>query len=252
MSLRKSIKKGILILSLLAATKFAPLSAKEVSSQTLEEKLHYNINCITKIGDANFKYEQEGNKYTININAETGGIITTSFLNRKYEFKTEGYINNKNFFPLSYTFMNKGRDGYNSIEVIQVFDFENLVVKSKRKDNCKNLNYNKNSKISLGAKDIFSAIMEMRTKKIQDEAILHIIESGEEQKYNIKYEGRINININKKDYSAHKFSILSATGKIGKLGKEAVLYLSTNEERTPLRLTLKDYLVGYVNIELNE
>lgn len=226
-----------------------------LNAQTLEtkiEELNYNINCIKKIGYADFTYKQKENKYTINIDAETAGIITTSFFNRKYNFRTEGHVNNNDFIPRIYTFMNKGKDGYNAIEVNQIFDFKSLNVISSRRDNCKNQNYNKNTRISPEAKDIFSAIMEMRAKRIQDEAVLHIIESGEEQKYNVVYEGRRNININKKDYSVHRFRVSNATGKIGKLGKEAILYLNGDEKRTPLRLTLVDYLIGYVNVELNE
>ena len=248
MKIRKLLLAGLMIL----APTFAFNKIKAQNLETLTEKYSYNINCITKVGYGNFEYNQTGNDYIIEINAKTNNFFDLMFFGKEYLFKTAGNVSGNEFIPDEYLF--RCRDNSFLTEVLQKFDFTNLKVRSIRANipisANKKIIYDKNTNIDSKTRDILSALMELRENPTKKNNTIRIIEEGIPQNFNIFYEGLERIKINNHYYAAYKLNIADSANTIDG-GQEAVLYLDTNQKRTPLRLIIKDYYIGIISVDIS-
>lgn len=242
MKIKKLIVNSLLTLSTI-------LALESVPAQKLEEKvenLNYNISCFTKIGDANFNYKQTGNKYFIDINAETNGLDISIF-NRDYNFKIEGNVSNNNFKPSYYIFIDRNKlRSDDLIEVFQSFNFINKKVEAKKYNKNKEV-YNKRNDITDETRDIMSALMELRTKPLQDEYTFQIVDKWRVKKFKVIKEGEKNIKINNINYKTNKFKIGGTN-----FWQEAFIYLDFNGNKALLKANIRTYGLGDIGIEIKK
>jgi len=243
-------------MSLFSAVRLTTARTQE-SLEAKTERLHYDVSCSTKIpdfspqiGDVDFEFSRTGSRYKILTDVETTGHILSILFSGRYNFTTTGHVDENSFLPERYLFTKKDKAGNNLVEVVQKFDFAmNKVESSRVVMNNKRGGYDRTKDIDKNSRDIFSVLMELRTRPLQTYTF-QVIEEGEKKPFTFVYMGEESIIIKDKRYDAYKFRVEDTCHLIIKPRQEVFLYLEKDAQRKPLRVSITNYDIGNVVIEL--